>query len=266
MLLIRLSVSLFSRLENINPEENDMTLQELLNRINNAGTGIAIQKNEAIIVDQIYKTKEGKKKITTEELNAVIEERDAALSQCKRLEQELHRLKEQNQTSANNMRHLTAENNQERALKAKLSTMQRAREIAIQQYQKLEEELQTLRVYYSLHASLSQEESLKDQFKLTLSAYEDALKIREDVISLSQKRQEELTAHLQEALSGRTMAESKLQRALETTQEASEKVTQKARAEPGLELGSPDSQAMLFPLSHADSRNHFGESAHSLLP
>uniref|UniRef100_A0A6I8NJ60 Mirror-image polydactyly 1 n=1 Tax=Ornithorhynchus anatinus TaxID=9258 RepID=A0A6I8NJ60_ORNAN len=212
------------RLENINPEENDMTLQELLNRINNAGTGIAIQKNEAIIVDQIYKTKEGKKKITTEELNAVIEERDAALSQCKRLEQELHRLKEQNQTSANNMRHLTAENNQERALKAKLSTMQRAREIAIQQYQKLEEELQTLRVYYSLHASLSQEESLKDQFKLTLSAYEDALKIREDVISLSQKRQEELTAHLQEALSGRTMAESKLQRALETTQEASEKV------------------------------------------
>ncbi|XP_038612309.1 mirror-image polydactyly gene 1 protein isoform X2 [Tachyglossus aculeatus] len=138
------------QLENINPEENDMTLQELLNRINNAGTGIAIQKNGAIIVDQIYKTKELQKKITTEELNAVTEERDAALSQCKRLERELHHLKEQNQTSANNMRHLTAENNQERALKAKLSTMERAREMAIQQYQKLEEELQTLRVYYRL--------------------------------------------------------------------------------------------------------------------
>ncbi|XP_028021881.1 mirror-image polydactyly gene 1 protein isoform X6 [Balaenoptera acutorostrata] len=104
-------------LENINPEENDMTLQELLNRINNADTGIAIQKNGAIIVDRIYKTKECKKRITAEEMNAVIEERDAALSQCKRLEQELHHLKEQNQTSANNVRHLTAENNQERALK-----------------------------------------------------------------------------------------------------------------------------------------------------
>ncbi|XP_075860200.1 mirror-image polydactyly gene 1 protein isoform X4 [Microcebus murinus] len=104
-------------LENINPEENDMTLQELLNRINNADTGIAIQKNGAIIVDRIYKTKECKKRITAEEMSAVIEERDAALSQCKRLEQELHHLKEQNQTSANNMRHLTAENNQERALK-----------------------------------------------------------------------------------------------------------------------------------------------------
>ncbi|XP_045424273.1 mirror-image polydactyly gene 1 protein isoform X2 [Lemur catta] len=135
-------------LENINPEENDMTLQELLNRINNADTGIAIQKNGAIIVDRIYKTKECKKRITAEEMSAVIEERDAALSQCKRLEQELHHLKEQNQTSANNMRHLTAENNQERALKAKLLSMQQARETAIQQYKKLEEEIQTLRVYY----------------------------------------------------------------------------------------------------------------------
>ncbi|XP_077765198.1 mirror-image polydactyly gene 1 protein isoform X3 [Canis aureus] len=72
-------------LENINPEENDMTLQELLNRINNADTGIAIQRNGAVIVDRIYKTKECKKRITAEEMNAVIEERDAALSQVIRL-------------------------------------------------------------------------------------------------------------------------------------------------------------------------------------
>nr|XP_020847012.1 mirror-image polydactyly gene 1 protein isoform X5 [Phascolarctos cinereus] len=137
-------------LENINPEENDMTLQELLNRINNADTGRAIHSNGAVIMDRIYKTKECKEKITTEEMNAVIEERDAALSKCKRLEQELHHLKEQNQTSANNMRHLTAENNQERALKAKLLSMQQDRETAIQQYKKLKEEIQTLRIYYRI--------------------------------------------------------------------------------------------------------------------
>ncbi|CAH6838568.1 Mipol1 [Phodopus roborovskii] len=68
-------------LENINPEENDMTLQELLSRINNADAGIAIQKNGAIIVDRIYKTKECIKRITAEEMNAVIEEQDSALSQ-----------------------------------------------------------------------------------------------------------------------------------------------------------------------------------------
>lgn len=41
-------------------------------------------------MDRIYKTKECKKRITAEEMNAVIEERDAALSQvpaciCKKL-------------------------------------------------------------------------------------------------------------------------------------------------------------------------------------
>ncbi|XP_015486776.1 mirror-image polydactyly gene 1 protein isoform X2 [Parus major] len=145
----RLEESL-KELENINPEENDMTLQELLNRINNADTGIDILKNGAIILNRIHRTKERKKKIIAEEMNAVIEQRDAALSQCKRLEQELHHLKEQNQTSANNTRHMTAENNQERALKAELIALQQEKEAALQQCKKLEEEVQTLRVYYRL--------------------------------------------------------------------------------------------------------------------
>uniref|UniRef100_A0A8C5K3W0 Mirror-image polydactyly 1 n=1 Tax=Jaculus jaculus TaxID=51337 RepID=A0A8C5K3W0_JACJA len=211
-------------LENINPEENDMTLQELLNRINNADTGRAIQKNGAIIVDRIYKTKECKKRITAEEMNAVIEERDAALSQCKRLEQELHHLKEQKQTSANNMRHLTAENNQERALKAKLLSMQQARETAVEQYKMLEEEIQTLRVYYSLHKSLSQEENLKDQFNHTLSTYEEALKNRESIVSITQQQNEELATQLQQALTDKANVESQLQCALEASQVANEKV------------------------------------------
>ncbi|XP_004376554.1 mirror-image polydactyly gene 1 protein [Trichechus manatus latirostris] len=211
-------------LENINPEENDMTLQELLNRINNADTGIAIQKNGAIIVDRIYKTKECKKRITAEEMSAVIEERDSALSQCKRLEQELHHLKEQNQTSANNMRHLTAENNQERALKAKLLCMQQARETAVQQSKKLEEEIQTLRIYYSLHKSLSQEENLKDQFNHTLNTYEEALKNRENIVSITQQQNEELATQLQQALTERANMELQLQHAIEASQVANEKV------------------------------------------
>ncbi|XP_076983025.1 mirror-image polydactyly gene 1 protein isoform X1 [Tamandua tetradactyla] len=211
-------------LENINPEENDMTLQELLNRINNADTGIAIQQNGTIVVDRIYKTKECKKRITAEEMNAVIEERNAALSQCKRLEQELHHLKEQNQTSANNMRHLTAENNQERALKAKLLSMQQARETAVQQYKKLEEEIQTLRVYYSLHKSLSQEENLKDQFNHTLNTYEEALKNRENIVSLTQQQNEELAIQLQQALTERANMELQLHHAIEASQAANEKV------------------------------------------
>ncbi|XP_060031433.1 mirror-image polydactyly gene 1 protein isoform X2 [Erinaceus europaeus] len=221
---VKLMEMSLNMLENINPEENDMTLQELLNRINNADTGIAIQKNGDIIVDRIYKTKECEKRITAEEMNAVIEERDAALSRCKRLEQELHHLKEQNQTSANNMSHLTAENNQERALKAKLLAMQQAREAAVQEYKKLEEELQTLRVYYSLHKSLSQEENLKDQFNHTLSTYEEALRNRESMVSITQQQNEELASQLQQALTDRANMELELQRAVRASQATTDKV------------------------------------------
>ncbi|XP_060150747.1 mirror-image polydactyly gene 1 protein isoform X4 [Globicephala melas] len=175
-------------LENINPEENDMTLQELLNRINNADTGIAIQKNGAIIVDRIYKTKECKKRITAEEMNAVIEERDAALSQ------------------------------------AKLLAMQQARETAVQQYKKLEEEIQTLRVYYSLHKSLSQEENLKDQFNHTLNTYEEALKSRENIVSITQQQNDELATQLQQALTDRANMELELQHTIEASRAANDKV------------------------------------------
>lgn len=211
-------------LENINPEENDMTLQELLNRINNADTGIAIQKNGAVIVDRIYKTKDCKKRITAEEMTAVIEERDAALAQCRRLQQELDRLKEQSQTSANNMRHPTAEHSQERALKAKLLSMEQARETALEQYKRLEEEIQTLRVYYSLHKSLSQEENLKDQFNHALSTYEEALRNRESVVSITQQQNEELVTQLEQAMTEHANMELQLQRAVEASQAANEKV------------------------------------------
>ncbi|XP_072842493.2 mirror-image polydactyly gene 1 protein isoform X1 [Pogona vitticeps] len=211
-------------LENINPEENDMTLQELLNRINNADTGLAIRRTGAVIVDRIYRTQERKKKITAEEMNAVIEERDAALAQCKRLEQELHHMKEQNQTSANNTRHLTAENNQERALKEKLLAMQQEREATAEQYKNLEEELQTLRIYYSLHQSLSQEVNLKDQFNSVLLTYEKALKNREDIVSMLLLQNEELTTQLQQTVEERANMELKFQQALEASQEANEKL------------------------------------------
>ncbi|XP_074724421.1 mirror-image polydactyly gene 1 protein isoform X1 [Strix uralensis] len=219
----RLEESL-KELENINPEENDMTLQELLNRINNADTGIDILKNGAIILNRIHRTKERKKKIIAEEMNAVIEQRDAALSQCKRLEQELHHLKEQNQTSANNTRHLTAENNQERALKAELTALQQEKEAALQQCKKLEEEIRTLRIYYSLYKSMSEGMSLKDQLNCTFGTSEGGLQGREDVVTLTYHQIEDLAAQLQQAQSEQKDTELKLQKALVASREANEKV------------------------------------------
>ncbi|KAM6274540.1 mirror-image polydactyly gene 1 protein isoform 1-T1 [Porphyrio hochstetteri] len=247
----RLEESL-KELENINPEENDMTLQELLNRINNADTGIDILKNGAIILNRIHRTKERKKKIIAEEMNAVIEQRDAALSQCKRLEQELHHLKEQNQTSANNTRHLTAENNQERALKlnlnreskepelhfqegnvqletwclqADLIALQQEKEAALQQCKKLEEEIQTLHVYYSLCKCFPEGMSLKDQLNCPFGTSEGGLQGHcKDTVTLTYHQIEDLAAQLQQARSEQKDTELKLQTALEASREANEKV------------------------------------------
>ncbi|XP_042724053.1 mirror-image polydactyly gene 1 protein [Lagopus leucura] len=219
----RLEESL-KELENINPEENDMTLQELLNRINNADTGIDILKNGAIILNRIHRTKERKKKIIAEEMNTVIEQRDAALSQCKRLEQELHHLKEQNQTSANNTRHLTAENNQERALKAELIALQQEKEDTLQQCRKLEEEIQRLHVHYSLHKPVSQGVSLNDWLHCAFITSEGGLKDREDIVTITYGQLKDLAAQLQQSQSEQQDTELKLQKALEALKEANEKV------------------------------------------
>ncbi|XP_051887733.1 mirror-image polydactyly gene 1 protein isoform X2 [Pristis pectinata] len=214
----------FEGLENINPEENDMTLQELLNRINNADTRQAVDKNGDLIVDRIHKARERKKRITAEEMNAVIEERDAALSRCKQLEEELHLLKEQNQSLANNTRQLTTENNQECALKAQLITMQKERDVAFQQCKKQDEEIQTLRLYYSLHRSLSQEATLTDQFNLTLGTYDNALRVSKGIISTTHHQNEDLASQLQLAIAEHADMEIKLQQALEEKNELIEKV------------------------------------------
>ncbi|XP_028677306.1 mirror-image polydactyly gene 1 protein isoform X1 [Erpetoichthys calabaricus] len=211
-------------LENINPEENDTALQELLNQIQNADSGLTIEKSGAVIVDRILKTKERKKKITAEEMNAVIEEREAALTRCKRLEQELHQVKERSQTSANNMRHLTAENNQERALKAQLQYVQQEKENAVKQCKKLEDEVQTLQVYYGLHQSLSQEAAMKEHLNCTLSSYEEALRSRNGIVTLANLQKEQLVAQLQLALSDRIKLEAQLRETATAHKDANEKI------------------------------------------
>ncbi|XP_016390753.1 mirror-image polydactyly gene 1 protein-like [Sinocyclocheilus rhinocerous] len=104
-------------LENIKPEESDVDLEELLNKVNSADSALAIEQSGTAIIEQIQRARERRSQITSEEMKAVIEERDAALTRCKRLEQELLRVKEPCHNSANSTRHLATQNNRERASK-----------------------------------------------------------------------------------------------------------------------------------------------------
>lgn len=78
--------------------------------------------------------------------------------------------------------------------------------------------------FLSLHKSLSQEENLKDQFNHTLSTYEEALKNRENIVSITQQQNEELATQLQQALADRANMELELRHAVEASQAANDRV------------------------------------------
>ncbi|KAJ1102716.1 hypothetical protein NDU88_000160 [Pleurodeles waltl] len=210
-------------LEDINPEEHEATLQELLTRVQTADSGAEIEKSTAILLDRVQRTKERKREITSEEMSAVIAERDAALAQCKRLEQELHCARDRSQTSSS-VRPVAVETHPERTQKVQLMSLQQDRDKAVEEYKKLEEELQTLRVYYSLHQSLSQEVILKEQFQVAIHTYEEALKNREQVALITLQQNEALAAQAQQVVCESAALQARLQQAESAAQAADEKV------------------------------------------
>lgn len=203
-------------LESINPEESDMDLEELLNRVNSADSALGIERSGAAILERLQKAKERRAKITAEEMRTVMEERDGALARCKRLEQELHHAREQSQTSANNARHLPAENNQECVRKEELEVSQRDRDKALELCQKLEEELQTLRLFHSQNVMQAEETAVKEQGAAT-----PALPLTSETKG---NQNQALVARLQLLASEHQNLQAQLRRSQDAEREASEKV------------------------------------------
>ncbi|XP_075469419.1 mirror-image polydactyly gene 1 protein isoform X1 [Ascaphus truei] len=208
-------------LEDINPEESDTTLQDLLDRLWEADGSIAIQQNGDLILDCIRKTRERREEITAKEMGVVIRERDSARAKCKHLEKELHLLRESKQISTDIV---TAQRTFEPASKGQLTFLQNDQDEVIANYKKLEEELQTLRVYYSLHQSLSQEVNLKEQFSRAVTIYEGALKNREELLGITQRQNQELCLQLQQAHGQSAEMQDTLKRATACQHEAEERV------------------------------------------
>ncbi|KAJ8291149.1 hypothetical protein GJAV_G00021930 [Gymnothorax javanicus] len=210
-----------AELENINPEENDADLEELLNRINNDDSALGIERNGAVIVDRLQKARERRKKITAEEMNAIIEERDAALAKCRRLEQDLHLAEVQSPTRANSARRPSAENSQEHAYKERLDAVVREHNVALERNRSLEEEIQTLQAHCSPHQPLSKEVSLRDQFDSKLGTNSEA---QQSQVAQTSHQQEELMAQIQALASEHQNTQAQLRLAREAEKEANEKI------------------------------------------
>ncbi|XP_046711738.1 mirror-image polydactyly gene 1 protein isoform X1 [Silurus meridionalis] len=202
-------------LENINPEETDMDLEELLNRVSSADSALSIEQSGMAIMERIQRARECRSKITSEEMKAVIEERDNALTRCKCLEQELLHTRELSQTS--NTCQLNVVNNQERVRKmqGELEAVQRERDMARELGRKLEEELQSLRWCHSAQQSQTDEFCRKETLCLSSSTrVKDSSTVQgQNLLS----RVQQLTSELQNT-------QTRLRVTQESEREATEKV------------------------------------------
>ncbi|XP_077864735.1 mirror-image polydactyly gene 1 protein-like isoform X2 [Saccoglossus kowalevskii] len=203
-----------SKDEDLNPV--DTSLSELLCRLTKAEGSEDVDKYGHVIMSKIELTRDRKRRITSEEMRAILDERDVALAKCRKLEQELAFLRKTSEGTS-------SKNNNEMALRAQLQATQQERNVALAKARKLEDELQTLSVYYSLHKSLSQEQSLRDQFNNTLGSFEDEIKVRDEFLVKSQKDQNDLAAHLQQALAERNALMTQYQQSLQSQKEAAGK-------------------------------------------
>ncbi|XP_022332818.2 mirror-image polydactyly gene 1 protein-like isoform X4 [Crassostrea virginica] len=108
--------------------------------------------------------KQRQREITEEEMQSLLEERDIAMARARKLEEELLKYQKENMPS-----------NNEQHLKAQLAILQQERDLAFAQNRQLADEIQTIRIYYSLHKSLTTEPQSSDEvnslhpFKSTLS-------------------------------------------------------------------------------------------------
>ncbi|KAK2843458.1 hypothetical protein Q7C36_011673 [Tachysurus vachellii] len=201
-------------LENINPEETDMDLEELLNRVSSADSALSIEQSGMAILERIQRARERRSKITSEEMKAVIEERDNALTRCKCLDQELLHTRELSQA---NTRHLNMANNQEQVhkIQLELEAVQRERDIAMEHGHKLYEELQAMRRCHSAQQSQTDESNRKETPCLSSPTF-----VKESSTAQGQN----LLSHVQHLTSELQSTQTQLRVAQESEREANEKV------------------------------------------
>nr|CAB3263849.1 mirror-image polydactyly gene 1 protein-like [Phallusia mammillata] len=134
---------------NNNAAMQEKSLQVLLNAVCEAETGRAAEKYSRDIISRIGVMKKERDRITCEEMKAVIRERDSAQYMCRSLHRELKILKEKR---AKNDDSFQLEENQK--LKEQLRQTEDERDDVIAKLTATKEEMETLRVYYSLHKKL----------------------------------------------------------------------------------------------------------------
>lgn len=175
-------------------ESEQQTMKSLLGRLTTSESPDSIDKHGQLMAERIRTVQRNRKKMVTEELKAVIAERDAAVEKAKSLETEVINLRKEIELMKN--QHKSLDRQRLKAIQAQSTQAQQEKDLALKKCKRLEEEMETIRVYYSLHRSLSQEESLRDQFNQTMNNFESRLRARDVDIQQAQRSYDEVVEKL----------------------------------------------------------------------
>ncbi|KAK2560592.1 Mirror-image polydactyly gene 1 protein [Acropora cervicornis] len=175
-------------------ESEQQTMKSLLGRLTNSETPDLIDKHGQLMADRIRTVQRNRKRMVTEELKAVIAERDAAVEKAKSLEAEVINLRKEVEIMKNQQK--SVDKQRLKAIQTQSTQALQEKDLALKKCKRLEEEMETIRVYYSLHRSLSQEESLRDQFNQTMNNFESRLRARDVDIQQAQRSYDDVVEKL----------------------------------------------------------------------
>nr|XP_039254608.1 mirror-image polydactyly gene 1 protein-like [Styela clava] len=174
--------------DTLNPHGSDKTIADIVDKITMADSATVIEKYGSKLIERINNLKNAKARITAEEMAVVMKERDDAIAKSHSLHQELqncveelNNLKKSQNTSVNT------------TLTAKVLSTQEECEQTQVKLSDAEEEIQMLRIYYSLHKSLTlaQDRELVERYHKYLG------NIKEDAIKRSQQTKKVLSENHQ---------------------------------------------------------------------
>ncbi|RDD42620.1 Mirror-image polydactyly gene 1 protein [Trichoplax sp. H2] len=149
-------------------------VSELLTQINRASSIAELNRHGAQVIGKVKSVQKQKHVTINHELTAALKEKDEAVNKCSILEEDVRHLHREKESLKSKISIL--EDTKVKSLRSQLIASQEERDSLLRRLKRSEEELEDLRIYYSLHNSLSDEKNLRDQFNATIQAYEDKLR------------------------------------------------------------------------------------------
>eukprot|EP00111_Clytia_hemisphaerica_P019177 TCONS_00056655-protein len=195
-------------------QQDQLSMNEVLGRLSSNGqSSNAIEYNGGTLIERLNQAQTTNKLKSSESFKQIKDERDQAVNQISNLKDELSEV--QKERELYETQHRKNEKNRLKAIQNQLKAVINERDEAQERSLQLEDEIEKIRLQFSLKNSLSQEESLKHQFNTTLNDFEKRLQEKERELNLAQTSYDEMV----EKLSASTREKNSLVKQLEDTRE-----------------------------------------------